>query len=124
MAMPAVARRREFLYSIACRYCGSGDFAFAAAQHAGLLVFDVRDPALPTQVGVYEPLGGASVRSVAYASGYVYAVVSGSGLHALDISTPDQPRLLDVLEIAPCIVFGCTMDLPTRPQAPMFISST
>lgn len=62
-----------------------GNLAYVAADLAGLLIFDISDPANPMEVGSYvDPFG--SVISVTIEGHYAYLGIWGPGFTVLDIS--------------------------------------
>jgi hypothetical protein len=58
----------------------------------GLVIFDVTDPALPTQVGFFRTPGTA--RGVHAVGTTVYLASESGGLHIIDVSTPSSPVLV------------------------------
>jgi hypothetical protein len=80
-----------------------GDYAYATALDAGLLIFDVRDPAAPRLVSSYTTDFRASesfnrVQSVAVVGNTAY-VGTDSGLATVDIRDPTNPVERDFLPI-------------------------
>jgi hypothetical protein len=68
----------------------SGNYAYLAADVAGLVVVDARDPANPLMVGSCPTPGPAY--GVAVRGNYAYVADSTAGLQVIDVSTPDHPR--------------------------------
>jgi hypothetical protein len=68
-----------------------GNYAFAAASGAGLVVFDVSDPAAPRYAGACESGGWAY--DVALAGSYAYVADEYEGLKVIDIRDPLHPVL-------------------------------
>ncbi len=69
----------------------------AAADFGGLRLVDVRDPAVPREVGRVEgtpAFGDADERRVAVADGFAYLVSTTEGLRVFDIRDPGAPREL------------------------------
>jgi hypothetical protein len=76
-----------------------GSYVFAAGGNEGMKIFDIRNPAEPKQVGIYNPGGG--VERVAAAGSYVYVGVdrgyrSTPGVHVLDITDLTKPKRLSI----------------------------
>jgi len=59
---------------------------------AGLRVFDLSDPALPAEAGVYERTSFGSANAVATAGNYAYLGVDYAGLLVIDLSNPAAPQ--------------------------------
>jgi len=66
----------------------SGNYAYVAANEAGLLVVDISDPANPVVVGTYDTPGTAN--DVAIWGAYA-CVADGGSLRLIDISDPEVP---------------------------------
>ena len=73
------------------KVAAQGNYAFAAASGAGLLVFDVSNPAVPRRAGACETGGSAS--DVALAGSYAYVAADYEGLKVVDIRDPLHPVL-------------------------------
>jgi hypothetical protein len=71
-----------------------GDFAFVAADTAGLRVFDVREAANPVGVAALGLPGGSSAKGIAVANGRAYVAGAQDGLVVFDVSTPAAPTWL------------------------------
>ncbi|MHB1038664.1 MAG: hypothetical protein ACYC0Y_28910 [Pirellulales bacterium] len=70
----------------------SGTFAYVAEQEAGLVIFDITNPAAPVRVGRYATSGFASAVTI---SGTLAFVADGStGLLILDVANPAAPQLV------------------------------
>lgn len=67
-------------------------YAYVADPSLGLRVFDVSDPASPTQVSTLAV--GGSARDVAVQGDYAYLVSEFEGLKVIDISSPGFPGLV------------------------------
>jgi hypothetical protein len=67
----------------------SGDYAYVAADDAGLRVMDVSDPANPTEVGYYDTPGCA--KGVDISGSYAYVADEYEGLRVVDVSDPANP---------------------------------
>ena len=65
-----------------------------ADQKLGLQAVDVSSLVSPKLIGTYAPMPFAS--GIAAAGGYAYVGV-GTGLEAVDVSTPNNPREVGVL---------------------------
>jgi hypothetical protein len=65
----------------------AGDYAYVAADAAGLRVIDISTPSASTEVG---SLGGSNFRRVAVAEDYAY-VARFATLTVVDVSTPSAP---------------------------------
>jgi hypothetical protein len=75
-------------------YCAKGvsvwgSHVYVADRAAGLRVYDVEDPANPTEVGFLETPGNA--RAVAVSADYAYLAAMGGGLVVADVSAPEAP---------------------------------
>jgi hypothetical protein len=80
-----------------------GNFAFVAADNAGLRVIDISNPHDPREVGFLETLGDA--RCVAVSGKMVYVGDPGSGedqeaaaVRLVDVSNPRKPKLVGSCE--------------------------
>jgi len=68
----------------------AGGYAYLAEGSANFLIYDVTDPAAPTQIGEYYDEGAMSVHVLGK-----YAYVGDSqGLSILDVSNPQSPQLV------------------------------
>jgi len=74
----------------------SGDRLFAACAEGGLVVYDVSDPANPTQLGTYtDPDVVTSFRDVEVIGDVAFVTNTDGGLVSLDVTDPTDIRLLD-----------------------------
>ena len=72
----------------------SRELAFVASDQFGLTIFDVAEPATPVALGsLVPPFPGKKV-----AIDGSMAVVTGGGLHVVDVSDPTAPRTMGLLE--------------------------
>ncbi len=69
----------------------SNGYAYVACGYAGVIVFDVNDPANPERVGGYDTEG--SVKAVALQSNHLFAADNEFGLVVLDVTVPSAPVL-------------------------------
>lgn len=79
-------------------YVALGDHFAAAGSKAGLAVVDVSDPSRPKTLSAWTSAGtihGAS--DVAVADGLAYLAVMHEGLRILDVSDPDDARLVGMM---------------------------
>ena len=65
-------------------------YAYVAADAAGLIVIDIRDPSNPQRVGAYDISGSA--QGVAVSGNYAFVADAAYGLQVIDISNPTDPR--------------------------------
>jgi hypothetical protein len=73
----------------------AGDYAYLAADEAGLRIIDIADPTSPIEIGFYDTVGA---EGVAVMDHYAY-VVTGSdycALYILDVADPADPVLVGV----------------------------
>ena len=85
--------------------------AYVAAGWGGLLVADVRDPERPVELGRYRAEGWAHDEERPYRiqaavdlwerDGLVYVAAGDDGIHVVDVSDPEQPRLRQVFRPLP-----------------------
>lgn len=73
------------------RISPSGQYAYAAALEAGLIVFDVANPETPRQIGQYASVGRAV--DVVAQDGMAYIADELEGLVIVDVSDPAHPSL-------------------------------
>ncbi len=66
----------------------SGDYAFVAGSSGGLRTFNISDPTMPTDAGVYNLNALLSAVDVTISGSTAYLAYYGLGLRAIDISTP------------------------------------
>ncbi len=64
-----------------------GNYAYIAADEAGLKIYDITNIANPTEVGTYPGL----IQQVDVEGNYAYAVDSDSGIYVLDVTNPASP---------------------------------
>jgi hypothetical protein len=78
-----------------------GDRVYVASL-GGLHIFDVSDPAHPTQLGFYDAIKNnvANGQAVDVDGDYAYLAVGGAGLLILDVSVPAAPRLIASIDTA------------------------
>ncbi|HBY94258.1 MAG TPA: hypothetical protein DEP84_09895, partial [Chloroflexi bacterium] len=84
----------------------AGNYAYVAAQWAGLRVVDVSNPASPREVGASDNPGDAWDVAVAVAGNYAYVVhyvyetnmIRDSGLRVVDVSNPASPREVGIVD--------------------------
>ena len=67
-----------------------GDFAYVADGFDGLEIFNISDPATPTEIGQFTK--GGNIRGVYVVGNYAYIVDRGDGLNIIDISEPTNPK--------------------------------
>jgi len=72
----------------------SGNYAFVAADSAGVQVVDITDPANPSLVASVATIGDA--QSIALSGNYAYIGGATGGFEIIDISNPTSPVLLPV----------------------------
>ena len=68
----------------------SGNYAYVAAETAGLQVIDLSNPANPQRVGGYDSSGIAL--GVAVSGTYAYLADANNGLQVIDVSNPANPQ--------------------------------
>lgn len=73
-----------------------GNYAYVAADSAGLRIVDVSDPTDPVEVGEVESLG--TVSNVTVSGNYTY-VVDNLGLRIIDTSNPNEPSESGIYEL-------------------------
>jgi hypothetical protein len=88
-AAPQLIAQSELLSDEVAEVEVAGHYAYAAAYTAGLRVFDIANPAAPTEVGHF--LVPDSAQDVAVAGSYAYVADLTSGLFILDITNPANP---------------------------------
>ena len=71
--------------------CVENNYAYLAADNAGLRIIDVSDPALPSEVGFYEMGSFSSAKGVFISGNYAYVAAFLGGLRIIDISDPASP---------------------------------
>jgi hypothetical protein len=69
----------------------AGNYAYIAAQTAGLLVVDVTDPGAPFLAG---SVATTSARDVDVSGSYAYVADGAGGLRVIDISVPQSPQIV------------------------------
>jgi hypothetical protein len=78
-------------------------YLYALGSSAGLVVFDVSNPATPTSVGtgLSEAALGGHPLDIAISSGHAYVVMSGpvGGMRVVDVANPLAPAMVGNLEI-------------------------
>ncbi len=75
----------------------SNGYAYVACGYAGLVVFDVSDPANPTRVGGYDTDGDSL--GIAMRSNRVFIADGNGDLSIVDVSTPSNPTLAGSLKL-------------------------
>jgi hypothetical protein len=68
----------------------AGNYAYVAAQSAGLQVIDVSNPADPQRVGGYAT--GVYAEDVAVSGNFAYVAAGFGGLEVIDVSDPANPQ--------------------------------
>ncbi len=68
-----------------------GAYAYVAAHHAGLFIFDISDPSAPEAVGSYEPV--FDFADIAVRGNHAFVLKRGR-LDILDISNPAAPQFV------------------------------
>ncbi|MCP5525761.1 MAG: hypothetical protein H7A47_03005 [Verrucomicrobiales bacterium] len=74
----------------------SGDYAYIAAEAAGLIVLNVSTPAAPVRVGGYNT--SESAYDVFLSGDHAYVADGQSGLVVIDVSNPVQPNRVGGLD--------------------------
>ncbi|MCX6639363.1 MAG: T9SS type A sorting domain-containing protein [bacterium] len=77
---------------IAHRVFVSGNYAYVAANEAGLRILDITDPANPAEVGYFDTPGEAY--NVFVTGGHAYLANYFDGLYIIDVTDPVHPALL------------------------------
>ncbi|MCL5270967.1 MAG: hypothetical protein M1457_10570 [bacterium] len=85
----------------------SGNFAYIG-EGSDLRVIDITDPAHPVVRGKVSLTQKIEKIAVAGSTGAVFCADGGSGLHGVDVSDPDSPR---IISIDPTSGMGYTFDL-------------
>lgn len=70
-----------------------GNFAYVGRNGGRLVVVDVSDPSGPSQRGDVHP-GGCQIFGLDAAGGYVLLADACNGFHVVDVSDPDDPRIV------------------------------
>lgn len=101
---PAVLGRSAVLPDGIRGVAAAGGYAYVAARTAGLRIFDVSNPAAPTEVGFYDEVN--DVLGVAVRGTYAYITDRGVnagprvvGLHVIDVSDPSHPSQVGYWEL-------------------------
>lgn len=68
-----------------------GNYAYACMRDRDFVVFDITDPASPSETGLCLTPGWA--RGVAIDGDYAYVADGDSGVHVVDITSPDSPSI-------------------------------
>ncbi len=74
-----------------------GGFLFSAEGAGGIGVIEISDPLHPVTVGSWQ--SSSFISEVEYASGTVFALLSGEGVVSIDISVPGTPVAVDTVAI-------------------------
>ena len=67
----------------------AGHYAYVIVWYSGLRIIDISDPAIPIEVGAYQPPGFAE--AVYVAGHYAYVAAQTAGLRVIDVSDPAAP---------------------------------
>jgi len=82
------------------------NYAYIAADSAGIYILDISDPKTPTKVGTLK-IGGQAMQ-MAINGNYAYVADGSNGLRILDISDPKNPS--EIQSFNKCSVRGITVD--------------
>lgn len=77
----------------------SGDYAYVAAYHHGLEIYDISDPTQPQLVSSLQTSFFESNWNLTISGHYAYVADIQSGLKIIDISNPHAPALVSTFEI-------------------------
>ena len=75
----------------------SGDYAYITDWYNGLRIFDISDPASPTEIGAFEDL--SFPMDVHVSGNYAYIADDSSGLKILDVSNPASPTEVSAYDL-------------------------
>ncbi len=75
----------------------AGTLAYVASTWGSLYVYDIANPAIPTQLGTVEV--ASALWDVTVSGQLAFLTGPNSGLHVVDVSDPASPVLLDSIEM-------------------------
>jgi len=84
----------------------NGNIFTTAHRSSGVFFWDISDPNDIQQIATYVP--GGSVTDVDYYGNYLFAFVVGEGIHVLEMSDPQNPSYVGIMNT----LIGCTTDCP------------